>query len=125
MRLLRFHSLRGFLTHNSSHNSFSEDLARLLTWALRSYSAPEPVILSCDESDEISILDLARLIANAMDFTGPIALDISQPDGQHKKSACNARLRSLYPGTLQLTPLDEGIRQTVAWFLNNYPNIRQ
>ena len=42
---------------------FSEDLARLTLWVMRSYHSPEPIILSVGEEDEVSIADVARSVA--------------------------------------------------------------
>ena len=103
---------------------YSRDLARLLLWALRNYSAPEPLILSCDEDDEVSIGEAAAIIAAAVGVPGPIVFDTSKPDGQHKKTASNARLKALYPGKLAFTPLEDGIQATVEWFTANYPAVR-
>lgn len=47
---------------------YAKDLGKLLLWALQSYDKVEPVILSVDEKDEVSIGDLARTIAEAMEF---------------------------------------------------------
>jgi GDP-L-fucose synthase len=103
---------------------YSKDLARLLLWALRNYSSPEPLILSCDEADEVSIGDAAAIIADAVGVQGPILFDATKPDGQHKKTASNARLKALYPGKLAFTPLRDGIQATVAWFTTNWPAVR-
>ncbi len=39
-----------------------------MIWVIRNYDEPEPIILSVDEQDEISIKDVAELIAEAMDY---------------------------------------------------------
>jgi len=41
---------------------FSEDLARLFVWVLRNYDSPEPIILSVDEEDEITIREVVETI---------------------------------------------------------------
>lgn len=48
----------------------SHDVAKLMVWVLGHYDSVEPLILSVDEEDEVSIGDVAREIADAMDFNG-------------------------------------------------------
>jgi GDP-L-fucose synthase len=52
---------------------YSLDLAKLMIWALFHYNNdPFPLILSVNEEDELSIAEVARHVATAMDFKGPI-----------------------------------------------------
>ena len=44
---------------------YSEDLAKLFLWVMRNYDDPKPIILSVDETAEISIKDVAENIAEA------------------------------------------------------------
>ena len=39
-----------------------------MIWVLREYPEVDPIILSVDESDEVTIGDVAKAIADAMDF---------------------------------------------------------
>lgn len=43
---------------------YSEDLARLTVWVMRNYHSPDPIILSVGEKDEVSIADVAHMIAS-------------------------------------------------------------
>ena len=47
---------------------YSLDLARLMLWTLDHYDEPDPIILSVGEEDEVSIKDVAHMVAKAMDF---------------------------------------------------------
>lgn len=94
-----------------------------MIWTLWNYNDPEPLILSASEAEEVSISELAGLISCAIGHPGPINFDTSRADGQHRKTACTAQLQSL-PHGITLTPLTEGLQQTAAWILENYPNIR-
>ena len=47
---------------------YSLDLAELMVWTLRLYESVEPIVLSVDESAEVSIADVARKIAAAFKF---------------------------------------------------------
>lgn len=53
---------------------YSRDLAELIVWTVRSYHSPDPIILSVGEEDEVSIGDVARAVAKAMDYKGEIVV---------------------------------------------------
>jgi GDP-L-fucose synthase len=103
---------------------YSRDLAALTLWVLRGYDSPEPIILSVGEEDEVSIRDVAGYIADAMGFTGNIIFDTTKADGQYKKTASNLKLKSLYPD-FQFTPIQEGLKESCKWFLENYTEARK
>lgn len=103
---------------------YARDLAKLFLWVLREYDDPSPLILSVDESDEISIKQLVQLIVDAMEFKGKVIYDTEKADGQFKKTASNAKLRKLHP-TFKFTPIQEGIKESVDWFVNNYDIARK
>lgn len=103
---------------------YSLDLARLFVWTTRYYQSPDPIILSVDESAEVSIKDVVEAIAESIEFKGEITFDSSKSDGQYKKTASNGKLRSLYPD-FQFIPFRQGVKQTVDWFLANYETARR
>jgi len=51
---------------------YSRDLAKLMIWALREYNENEPIILSVDENDEVSIKEVAESISSAFNFQGTL-----------------------------------------------------
>ena len=79
---------------------------------------------TADEADEISIGKAAILIVNAFGFRGHVVFDTSQPDGQYKKTASNAKLREYLPD-FKFTPIERGIKETVDWLLQNYEQARK
>ena len=103
---------------------YSEDLAALTVWTLRSYGDVEPIILSVGEEAEVSIKDVAYMVAEAMQFKGKVVLDTTKADGQYKKTASNAKLMRLHPG-FAFTPMQEGIQKAVSWFVDNYEAARK
>jgi GDP-L-fucose synthase len=103
---------------------YSRDLAKLTVWVLRAYHSPEPIILSVGEEDEVSIADVARNVAKAMNFEGHIVFDTEKSDGQFKKTASNKKLRSLYPD-FQFTPIEQGLKESCEWFEANYETARK
>ena len=104
---------------------FSKDLARLMIWVLRDYQEVEPIILSVGEEDEVSIKNVAEGIASAMGYPKEkIVWDTTKSDGQFKKTASNVKLRKYLP-EFKFTPFEEGINETVKWFVENYDNTRK
>jgi GDP-L-fucose synthase len=103
---------------------YSHDLAKLILWVLESYNDKEPIILSVDEKDEVSIEDVSKMIANKMNYCENMTFDISKPDGQYKKTADNSKLMKLIKD-FQFTSIERGINETVEWFQNNYNNCRK
>lgn len=102
---------------------FAPDLARLLLWALRSYSSEVPLIIAPPAEDEVTIAQLASLAAGATRFGGAIEWDRSRADGQEAKTVSSARLRSLLPH-FTFTPLDVGLKATAEWLESAFPNVR-
>ena len=103
---------------------YSLDLAKLFIWGIREYEEIDPIIFSVDESDEISIADVAKLVLEAFDFKGNVIYLTDKADGQYKKTASNAKLRKHLP-EFKFTPMDEAIKETVKWFNENYETARK
>ena len=101
---------------------FSKDVGKLTKWALENYEEDLPIIFS--NSQEISIRELVETIIEVMGFNGKIIFDDSKPDGQYRKPTDNSKLMSYLPD-FQFTPLKEGIKKTVNWFLKNYESCRK
>jgi GDP-L-fucose synthase len=77
------------------------------------YSGQEPVNLG--SGDEISIRDLAELVALETGYSGRIAWDTTQPNGQPRRKLDTQRAWD-YFGWKSSTPLTEGIRKTITWY---------
>ena len=103
---------------------YSKDLARLMLWTLRSYDEADPIILSVGEEDEVSIRDVARAVVAAVGFEGDVVFDESAADGQFKKTASNKKLRAYLPD-FKFTPMEEAMRETVDWFVENFDKARK
>ena len=103
---------------------YSLDLAELTVWVMRDYHDPTPITLSVDESEEVSIKDVALAVAKAMKFEGEVKFDTSKADGQFKKTASNAKLRKFRPD-YQFTSMEDGIQKSVDWFVENYDSVRK
>uniref|UniRef100_A0A8C2NNZ3 GDP-L-fucose synthase n=1 Tax=Capra hircus TaxID=9925 RepID=A0A8C2NNZ3_CAPHI len=103
---------------------YSLDLARLFIWALREYNEVEPIILSVGEEDEVSVQEAAEAVVEAMDFHGEVTFDTTKSDGQFKKTASNAKLRAYLPD-FRFTPFKQAVKETCAWFMDNYEQARK
>ncbi|KAK2710289.1 GDP-L-fucose synthase-like isoform X2 [Artemia franciscana] len=102
---------------------YSYDLARLFIWVLRNYNSVEPIILSVGEEEEVSIAEVADMIAKAAGIDSVI-YDTTKSDGQFRKTASNAKLRSLLPD-FKFTPLEVSVTESVNWFFSNYEKARK
>ena len=101
---------------------FSKDVAKLAEWALHNYNESEPIILST--SNEISIKDLVDLLVKEFEFKGKVIFDDSKPDGQYRKPSDNSKLKSYLPN-FQFTLIEDGLKETVKWFKENYETTRK
>jgi len=101
---------------------FSKDVAKLAEWALDNYDESEPIIFST--SNEISIMDLVDLLVTEFEFKGKVIFDDSKPDGQFRKPSDNSKLKSYLPN-FEFTSIEEGIKETVYWFKENYDRARK
>lgn len=89
------------------------DAAEAILLATERYNKPEPVNIG--SGDEISIRDLATVIANETGFDGDIAWDISKPNGQPRRSL-DVSLALAEFGFRSETDFRTGIRQTIEWY---------
>jgi GDP-L-fucose synthase len=91
---------------------YVDDLADALLFVMRFYDDPE--ILNIGTGEDLSIRELASLVADVVGYKGGVTYDRSKPDGTPRKLLDVSRLRGL--GWRPATPLEEGIRRTVEWF---------
>ena len=92
---------------------YVEDCVDGLVLAAELYDGPEPVNLGA--AKEISIRELAGLVAEVTGFEGRITWDESRPGGQPRRSVDPSRAREFF-GFEARTPLREGLERTVAWY---------
>ncbi|WP_103502889.1 MULTISPECIES: GDP-L-fucose synthase [Streptomyces] len=92
----------------------SDDLARACLALLRAYDEPSPVNVGCGE--DLTIAELAALVAEVTGFTGRVTWDTSRPDGTPRKLLDVTRLRKL--GFEPSVALPDGIRDTYQWWLH-------
>jgi GDP-L-fucose synthase len=93
----------------------SDDLGRACRYLLENYD--DDVAINVGVGEDISIKELAELIKQVVGFDGEIQWDSSKPDGTPRKLLDVSRLESL--GWKAQISLDEGIRKTYQWFIDN------
>ena len=101
---------------------YSKDVAKLSEWAVNNYNESEPIIFS--PSYEISIMDLVDLLVKEFNFKGKVIFDKTKSDGQYRKPSDNSKLKSYLPD-FKFTSIEDGIKETVTWFIENYENTRK
>lgn len=92
---------------------YVEDAAEGILLASEHYNSSDPVNLG--SGNEISIKELAHLIAKLTDFQGQLVWDTTKPNGQPRR-ALDTSLAEKYFGFRAQMPFDEGLRRTIAWF---------
>ncbi|MEW1757245.1 GDP-L-fucose synthase [Streptomyces cyaneofuscatus] len=90
-----------------------DDLAAACVRLLEAYDGDAPVNVGCGE--DLSIRELAEIIAEVTGYQGRIGWDTSKPDGTPRKLLDVSRLTSL--GFKPQIPLRDGIARTYAWWL--------
>jgi GDP-L-fucose synthase len=97
---------------------YVEDCVDGLLLAAERYDGAQPVNLGTGK--EISIRELAELIAELTGFAGEIRWDTAMPNGQPRRSLDASRARELF-GFEARTPLREGLERTIAWYRSSHP----
>ncbi|MBI3800479.1 MAG: GDP-L-fucose synthase [Deltaproteobacteria bacterium] len=92
---------------------YVEDAARAIILAAERYDKPDPVNLG--SGMEITIQDLAALIAELCGFHGRLMWDPLQPDGQPRRCLDTSRAEQEF-GFRAAMGFREGLRRTIAWY---------
>ena len=95
---------------------FVDDLAIACLLLIEKYN--ETGTINVGSGQEISIINLATLIAKVVHFTGEITLDTNRPNGTPRKLLDSSRMTRL--GWKPRVSLEVGINSTYDWFLANY-----
>lgn len=92
-----------------------DDLADSCVFLMNKYDRDE--ILNIGVGEDLTIRELAELIKGVVGYAGGIEFDTSKPDGTPRKLLDVSRLRAT--GWRPRIGLEEGIRRTYAWYLEN------
>jgi GDP-L-fucose synthase len=91
-----------------------DDLARACVVLLERYDSPEPINVGVGE--DLTIRELAELVASVVGFNGRLAFDTTKPDGTPRKLMDVSRITAL--GWKPEITLRDGLASTYAWFLS-------
>jgi GDP-L-fucose synthase len=91
-----------------------DDLARACLFLLENYDDPDPI--NVGTGTDLSIAELARLVAETVGYDGGIEFDASKPDGTPRKLLDVSRLHAL--GWTARIELATGLGATYAWYLD-------
>jgi GDP-L-fucose synthase len=94
---------------------YSEDLAGMLLKVMDLYNSSD--ILNTGTGEDASIFDLVHLISGVVGYEGEIQWDTTKPDGMPRKLVDSSRMHAL--GIRSMVSLEEGLRKTYAWYLEN------
>ncbi len=89
---------------------------------LQAHTQPRLSHVNIGSGRDVSIRELAELIAGIVDYRGELKYDTSKPDGTPQKLLDVSRLGAL--GWQARIDLPEGLKQTYTWFLDNQSFIR-
>jgi GDP-L-fucose synthase len=92
---------------------YVDDAAEGIALAAERYDKPDPVNLGA--GFEITIRDLATLIADITGFTGEIVWDTTKPDGQPRRCLDVSRAEREF-GFRARTKFEDGLKETVEWY---------
>lgn len=93
----------------------ADDCADALVFLMQCYSGEEHV--NVGSGQDLTIMELARMVCEVVGLRGEIRIDTSKPDGTPRKLMSADRLRAL--GWRPRIGLREGIESTYAWFVAN------
>jgi GDP-L-fucose synthase len=94
---------------------FVKDAAEGILLATEKYDKPNPVNLG--SGNEITIKELVKLLAKLTGYNGKIVWDTSKPDGQPRRSLETSKAKEEF-GFEAKTDLEEGLRETIEWYLS-------
>jgi GDP-L-fucose synthase len=97
---------------------YAPDAAEGILLGAEKLDSSEPVNLGSGK--EITIRDLALLIAELTDFEGTLAWDTDKPNGQPRRALDTSRAEQLF-GFRARTQLREGLRETIHWYREHRP----
>ncbi len=98
-----------------------DDLARACLLLMEKYSDEE--IINVGSGQEVTIAELARLVAEIVGFEGKTVFNPDMPDGTPRKLLEISKLSRL--GFQPEYSLKEGIQRTYSWFLEQIETVRK
>jgi GDP-L-fucose synthase len=92
-----------------------DDLANAACFVMEHYDGLD--LLNVGVGEDLTIAELAKMVARVVGYNGRIVFDSSRPDGTPRKLLDVSRIHAL--GWRARIPLDEGVAATYAWYAAN------
>lgn len=102
--------------------TYSKDISKILLFLLENYDNDEPINIG--NTNEFSIKQISETVSYLLDYKGNIVWNTKMPSGQYRKPSSNKKLLELGWKKENYTSLEDGLKFTIRWFLQQYPNIR-
>jgi GDP-L-fucose synthase len=97
---------------------YSEDMAKLIVWSLNNWGS-EKHCMMIDET-EVSVMEVANIISKKFGFSNEdLIFDDTKPKGQFRKPAASDIK------DFNFKPIEDGINETIDWFITNYKTARK
>ncbi len=97
-----------------------DDLADAVVFLMQNYDSED--IVNIGVGEDVSISELAHIVADVVGYSGRIVNDLTKPDGTPRKLMEVSRLHAL--GWKASIPLRQGIAGTYQWFLQQQNRFR-
>jgi GDP-L-fucose synthase len=98
----------------------ADDLANAVVFLLEHYDSPETINVGF--GSDVSIRELAEILADTIGYHGELRQDTTKPDGTPQKLLDVTKLTNL--GWKARIPLAEGLKDTYTWFLAHQGKLR-
>jgi len=92
-----------------------DDLARACLFLLENYDEPEPI--NVGTGSDVTIREVAEVVARTVGYRGAIEFDDTKPDGTPRKVLDVSKITRL--GWAPTIELADGLASTYAWYLDN------
>lgn len=97
----------------------SKDLAKIILWSIDNWNSDVPFMAVND--NEHSVMDIVKIVAEKFEISGDkLIFDETKPRGQFRKPA-----KSDIPKDYEYINIEQGITETIDWFIKNYKTLRK
>ncbi|GAW80563.1 GDP-L-fucose synthase [Plasmodium gonderi] len=114
---------------------YNRDISNILYYILNTYYSKYLTIIK-DEvfsiifstnlpSNELTIKGLAEKIKHYLEFNNEILFDKTKDNGIHRKTSSNDKLMKILDNSFTFTDINQGLKETIEWFITTYENIRR
>jgi GDP-L-fucose synthase len=97
----------------------SKDLAKVILWSIDNWNNDDPFMAVND--NEHSVMDIVKIVTKKFGINDDkLIFDETKPRGQFRKPA-----KSDIPKDYEYINIEQGINETIDWFINNYRTLRK